>query len=350
MATPLLIYGATGYSGRLLAQAAHAAGLRPCLAGRRGQPLAELAAMLGVEHRVVGLDDPDALAAVVADVRVVLNAAGPFARTARPMVDACLAAGAHYLDITGEVPVIEALVGRDAEARSRRIMVMPGVGFDVVPSDCLAAHVAHRLPGAERLALGLAGFAFLSRGSARTLLTMADCGFVRREGVLQSVPLGSLRRSFDYGAGERASLNVSWADLTTAYYTTGIPNIETYVESTAVVASVLGASRVLGRLLASPAWQAWADSWLELAPPGPTAAERGAHRMAIVAEATDRRGRRVAARLRSPEAYTFTAAAALAVAQRVLAGDLEVGFQTPARVYGRDFVLGLPDVEREELV
>jgi short subunit dehydrogenase-like uncharacterized protein len=345
----LLIYGATGYSGRLIARAACAAGLRPCLAGRRARPLGELAETLGVEHRVIGLDDPAALARALEGVQAVIHAAGPFAATAAPMVEGCLMTGVHYLDITGEVKVIEGIVARDAEARQRRIMLMPGVGFEVVASDCLAAHVARRLPGADRLALGLAGFAVLSRGSARTLVGMGDCGVMRRDGVLRPVPLGSLRRRFDYGAGERTSLNVSWADVTTAYYTTGIPNIETYVEGTALVTGLLWAHRALAPLLGTAAWQAWAGAWMALLPPGPTAAERAARRMAIVAEATDRHGRQAVARLATPEAYTFTAVTALAIARRVLAGDLEIGFQTPARVYGSDFVLGIPDVAREDV-
>jgi short subunit dehydrogenase-like uncharacterized protein len=349
MPSGLLIYGATGYSGRLVAQAASAVGLSPCLAGRDARRLAELAETLGVEHRVVGLDDPTALARGLDGMQAVIHAAGPFAATARPMIDACLATGVHYLDITGEVQVIEGLVARDAEARRRGIMVMPGVGFDVVASDCLAAHVAQQLPQAERLAVGLAGFAALSRGSAQTLVGMGDCGVVRRDGVLRPVPLGSLRRRFDYGAGERMSLNVSWADVTTAYYTTGIPNIETYVEGTPLVTGLLGVHRALAPLLGTAAWQTWAGAWTALLAPGPSAADRAARRMAIVAEATHRDGRRAAARLGTPEAYTFTAFAAVAIARRVLARDLETGFQTPARVYGGDFVLGLPDVVREDL-
>ena len=209
----LLIYGATGYTGRLIAGVARERGLRPLLGGRNEAKLAAVSEELGFDYRVAGLDSADELDAALIDVSVVLNAAGPFSRTWRPVVDACLKNRAHYLDISGEIPVIEGLVRLDARARERGLMIMPGVGFDVVPSDCLAAHVARRLPGARRLWLGLTGLAFATRGSAKTLAEHAGEVHVRRDGVITPLVPGSLRRSFDYGDGERESLNVSADDV-----------------------------------------------------------------------------------------------------------------------------------------
>ncbi len=204
MSDPLLIYGATGYTGRLMTNAAVALGLRPVLCGRNEPKLRASAEPLGLEYRVAQITEPGQLAAALYGMAVVLHGAGPFSRTSRPMIDACLRAGAHYLDITGEVPVIEDLVHRDAEARARRIMIMPAVGFDVVPSDCLAAHVAGRFPGASRLAIGLSGLRFATRGSAKTLVEHAGCGvLVRRDGLITPVSPGALSRVFDYGSGPR---------------------------------------------------------------------------------------------------------------------------------------------------
>jgi len=350
MSASLLIYGATGYSGRLVTHALVALGLRPILAGRNPAKLVAMAEQMGLAYRVAGLGEPDSLDAALRDVAVVLHTAGPFSETYLPMLDACLRTGTHYLDITGEVPVIEALARRHADAVRHGIMVMPGVGFDVVPTDCLAAHVALRLPGAWRLALGVSGLApLVTRGSARTLFEAVNQGVVRRQGLIAPAPLGSLQRRFDYGAGPRRSVNVSWGDIASAYYTTGIPDIEVYLESTPLLEAVLASSRYLGWMWATGPWQAWFKASTELIPEGPTADERAARRTVVVAEAEDRRGRRVISRLRAPEAYTVTGIAAAAVAQRVLGGDLEVGFQTPARVYGADFVLSLPDVVREDL-
>jgi len=350
MSDPLLIYGATGYSGRLITAAAVALGLRPILCGRNQVKLEAAAEPLGLEYRVAGLTEPDRLAVALCGIEVVLHAAGPFSSTARPMIDACLRAGAHYLDITGEIPVLEDLVGRDAEARARRIMVMPAVGFDVVPSDCLAAHVARRLPSASRLSIGLSGLRFATRGSAKTLAEHAGYGvLVRRDGLIAPVPPGALSRVFDYGAGPRQSLNISWGDVSSAFYTTGIPNIEVYFEATPTLQAMLMASRYLGAILSTGPWQTWLKACADMLPEGDSAEQRAAAAMVIVVEADDGAGRRACARLRTPEAYTFTGITAAAIAQRVLSGDIEVGFQTPARVYGPDFVLSLAGVSREDL-
>jgi short subunit dehydrogenase-like uncharacterized protein len=344
----LLLYGATGYTGKLITHRLLGLGLRPILCARNPAKLAAVAEPLGLSHRVARLDEPESLDAVLRDVAVVIHAAGPFSETAQPMAEACLRAGVHYLDISAEVHVIEALARRDAEARARKIMLMPAVGFDVVPSDCLAAHVARRLPGARQLFIGLTGLGLLTRASLKTLIEAWGGGVVRRDGALTAVPLGSLRRRFDYGSGPRPSLNVNWGDLATAYYTTGIPDIETYCESNPMLEAVVTASRYFGWALGSAPYQFWLKAGADLIPEGPTAAQRGAVEMVIVAEAV-KDSRCARARLRTPEAYTFTAVTSAAIAERVLRGDIEAGFQTPARVYGPDFVLSFPGVSREDL-
>jgi len=349
MSHPLLVYCATGYSGRLIVDAAIAQGLRPILGGRDARKLAGMAERLGLEYRVARLEEPDQLDAALRDLRVVLHAAGPFSQTSRPMVDACLRSGTHYLDIAAEIAVIEALAQRDRAARERGVMLMPGVGFDVVPSDCLAAHVARRLPGARRLALAISGLAFVTRGSAKTFMEAADSGAVRRDGAIVGTRAGTLRREIDFGAGPRPVLNLSWGDVASAYYTTGIPDIEVYVETTPALEAVAVANQWFGWFLGTGPWQAWLKGHADLLPEGPSAAERAARRVVVVAEATDGRGRRAVSRLATPEVYTFTGMVAPAVARRVVAGDLEAGFQTPARVYGGDFVLSFPGVAREDV-
>ena len=349
MTVPFMVYGASGYTGRLLVEAALSGGLRPILAGRNETTLAPLAERLGLEYRVVRLGDPPTLDAALRKVRVVLHAAGPFSATARQMVDACLRTGTHYLDITGEVRVIEQLATRHAEARRRGIMIMPAVGFDVVATDCLAAHVAHRLPGAHRLALGIRGFGSSSRGSGKALVEAVNYGVVRRDGVIARVPLGALSHRFDYGDGPRESLNLSWGDVAASYYTTGIPNIAVYAEATPLARAILGTCRALGWMFGTAPWQVWLRASMETFAKGPDEAERSARRVAVVAEAEDRRGHRAISRLGTPEAYTFTGTSGAAVAARVLAGDFESGFHTPARIYGRDFVLALPAVVREDI-
>ena len=348
MSSTLLIYGATGFSGGLVARRAVEHELRPVLLGRDPVKLRALAAELACEHRIATLTDPAGLDRALDGADVVLNAAGPFSRTTGPIFAACLRARAHYLDLGAEVPALEELAAHDADARARRIMVMPAVGFDVVATDCLAMHVARRLPHAVRLAIAVTNLFFVTRGSAKTLLESVDRGLVRHNGTLVGVPLGSRERPFDYGDGPRASVNVSLADLTTAYHSTGIPNVETYTEGTPLMRALLTACRTFGWAMRSAPAQAWLATCADLLPVDPSNTDTP-RAMSIVAEADDGAGGRAIARLRTPEAYAFTPVAAVAVLERVLAGDVEPGFQTPARVYGADFVLSLPGVTREEL-
>jgi len=343
-----LLYGATGYTGQLLARAAKERGLRPILCGRNGPRLSELAARLGLEYRTAGLDE--GLEQALRGVSAVLHAAGPFAATSQPMVDACLRAGVHYLDLSGEVMALEGVLQRDAEARQRGVMLMPGVGFDVVASDCLAVHLARRVRGARRLTLGVSGLEVISRGSFRTLAEGAGQDIhIRRGGQLQELAPGSLVREFDYGAGPRPSVAMSWGDVSTAYYSTGIPDIEVYCEAIPALRAMVMANRWFGGLLATPAGRLGLEVQARLLPQGPTEAQRAGRHATLVAEVEDGAGHRVRARLRTPEAYGFTCTTGLAIVERVLAGDLEAGAQTPARVYGPDFVLSFPGVWREEL-
>lgn len=344
----LAIYGANGYSGGLVARRATETGARPLLCGRDAAKLAALGNALGLPHRVARLDDAASLECAFAGARVVVNAAGPFSRTTSAVLDACMRVGAHYLDLSAEVPAIEALAQRHAEARERGVMIMPAVGFDVVATDCLAAHVARRLPGARRLAIAVTNLFFVTRGSAKTLLEAVDRGLWRHDGALASLPLGSRERLFDYGDGPTASLNVSLADLTTAYHSTGIPTVETYTEATPLMRSLLAACRGLGWAFRSGPAQAWLAACADLLPEHPDGGDRP-RTMSVVAEAEGDAGRRAIARLHTPEAYAFTPIAATAVIERVLGGDVEPGFQTPARVYGPDFVVGIPGVTREDV-
>jgi len=350
MSGRFMLYGATGFSGTLVAERAQQMRLAPILAGRDAERVRHAARALGCRHRALALDEPARLAAALRDVDVVLNAAGPFSATARPIVDACLRTSTHYLDLAGEVPVLEQIAQRDAEAKTSGVMLMPAVGFVVVPSDCLVAHVARRLPGARHLSIGVSRTDALSRGSLQTILEQwSDTVAVRRAGTLATVPIGQLERRFDYGRGPRPSAAVSWGDIATAHHTTGIPDVEVYLEVSPSERAMFRLSSRLGRLLESAPVRQWLRIPGALLPQGPTAHQRAAGVRVIVAEARDASGRRVRSRLRTPDAYELTAATALAVVQRVLRGDLRVGFQTPARVYGPDFVLTIDGTAREDL-
>jgi len=342
-----LIYGANGYTGALIAAEAVARGLRPLLAGRTEPAVAELAGRLGLPHRAFGLGDAAAVRAGLAGMKLVLHCAGPFAHTSRAVADACLATGAHYLDVTGETAVFEGLAALDAAARAAGVMLLPGVGFDVVPSDCLAAHLKRRLPAATRLALGFQARGGFSRGTATTMAeNLHKGGLVRRGGRLVRVPACWRTRTIDFGRGPAVAMTIPWGDVSTAYHSTGIPNIEVYSAAPWPQRLLARLSRRLGWLLGSAPVQRWLKRRIRLGPPGPTDEERARGGTLLWGEARDEVGRRFLSRLRGPEGYTLTAQAAVRVVERVLAGRCVSGFQTPSRLLGPDFVLELPGVTR----
>ncbi|MFN7953832.1 MAG: saccharopine dehydrogenase NADP-binding domain-containing protein [bacterium] len=349
-ASTLLVYGATGYTGRLLVEAARASGIEPIVAARDEAALERLASGWRLPARTVRLDEPVALRSALTDVDVVIHAAGPFSHTWSPMVDACLATRTHYLDVTGEMSVIEAIAARDGDARRAGVMLMPAVGFDVVPSDALAAHVARRMPDASHLSIAVSGLVSASRGSMKTLVEQAGApACTRRGGRLAASRSGVASRRFDFGDGPRDSVAVSWGDVASAWYTTGIPNIDVCFEATAIHRAMVLSNRLYGWAFVTPWARAWMQWVSDRLPPGPTAEERECNETTIVAIAENDRGQRAEARLHGPEAYRFTSIAATAIARRVLAGDWARGFHTPGRAYGPDFVLGLPDVTRVDV-
>ena len=350
MTGPWLLYGANGYTGELVARLAAAQGHRPILAGRSADGVCALSERLGLERRLFSLEERSRIDEALAGMSVVLHCAGPFSRTSRPMADACLRTRTHYLDITGEVGVFEALAARDAEARAAGVMLLPGCGFDVVPSDCLAVHLKGRLPGARRLALAYAGFGRVSRGTATTAIEgLGRGGLVRRGGVLTPVPSAWKSRRIDFGDGPRTAITVPLGDLSSAWHSTGIPDIELYFAAPPGLRLLAVAARRLGPLLGSEAVRRFLAARVRAGAPGPSEEERRRGHAFVWGEAEDDAGRRAASRLATPEGYTFTAHAVLAVVERVLAGQAPAGFQTPAKAYGPDFVLGIEGVTRTDL-
>lgn len=349
MRSRLLVYGATGYTGGLLAALAGERGLAPIVAGRSREKVEALAARLGAEARVASVDDAAALAEMLRDVACVISSAGPFAQTARQMFEACCLSGTHYLDVTGEIDVFALAETFDARARRAGVMLLPGIGFDVVPSDCLAAHVAARLgaPRAVRIALAAGGTP--THGTAKTALAMLAAPLrVRRGGRLVALPSGSLVRRFDFGEGPVRCVGVPMGDVVTAAHSTGARDVEVYMRGGAPLRLGLRAAQWLGPLLASGPVQRALGSWIDRLPEGPSEEERLGTRAVVVAE-VEGEGRTARARLETPSGYETTRLAGVEAARRVLAGEAKPGFQTPATAFGADFVLALPGVKREDL-
>lgn len=345
-----LIYGATGYTGTIAAEHAVERGLRPILAGRSRALLEPLATRLGLPWRAFPLDDPAAVRDGLGGVAAVLHCAGPFSATAKPMADACLALGVHYTDITGEIDVFEALAARDAEAKAAGVMLLPGVGFDVVPSDCLAAHVASRLPGADHLRISIGGMGGLSRGTAKTMVEGLAHGTRVREGgrIVERRP--APRGTADFGRGPRPTIGIGWGDVATAWRSTRIPHIEVYFQAKPPLPLIARMPKPLVRLLSGGGAQRFLKRQIEKRlPPGPTPEQRERGTAILVAEAWNGGRTRVASRLVTPEAYKLTAITAVEAARRAADGEAIPGYQTPATAFGADFVTGFEGVTRTDL-
>ncbi|MBL8492541.1 MAG: saccharopine dehydrogenase NADP-binding domain-containing protein [Rhodocyclaceae bacterium] len=345
-----LIYGANGFLGEAIARLAVARGMRPIIAGRNAEGIARLAAELGLEHLAFGLDDADAVDNALGRVAVVLHCAGPYVHTWQAMAGACLRTGTHYLDLTGELPVFEALAALDGEAREAGVMLLPGVGFDVVPTDCLAVHLRRRLPAATRLTLAFQsrGPAGLPPGTQRTMIELLPSGIrVRRNGELVAPGRGEGTRLVDFGRGPVNTALVPWGDVFTAWYSTGIPHITDYMAMPAYLRLPLAGARLLTPLLRMAPVR---DLLKKAVLPGPAAWARARTRTHVYGEVEDARGRRAAARLHGPEAgVEWTSETALGAVAKVLAGTAPPGFQTPGLAFGPDFVLECGEVQREDL-
>ncbi|CAH1000046.1 hypothetical protein LEM8419_01232 [Neolewinella maritima] len=351
--TDFLLYGAYGYTGRLIVRMCADYGLTPLLSGRNAEKLEQLHHEFGYPYRAVDLRNTTELTDLLQHQKVVLHAAGPFIDTADAMQQVCLATGTHYLDITGEIPVFAMGARRAKEAEAAGVMLMSGVGFDVVPTDCMAAYLKEKLPQATELILAFAWKGgMLSHGTAKTMLGgLGSGGAIREHGKIKPVKAAYATRSFPFT--EQASLQavtIPWGDVFTAFFTTGIPNISTYFAVPPAQIKTMQRSNYLGPLLRLGVVKNYLRKKIEARPAGPDDTQREKAESYVYGEVKDAGGKTVAARLRTPEGYTLTAITALIIVKRVLAGEVKPGYQTPAGLYGADLIMEVEGVTREYLV
>ncbi len=339
MTRRLMVYGATGFSGRMLAGQLREGGRDLVLAGRNSARLEALAAALRVPCRVFDLSDLQRIEHGLADIGVLVNAAGPFIETAPVLIEACLATRTHYLDLAGEWPVFAMAQGRGREAAAQSVMLMPGAGFAIVASDCLLAHASAAAEDTVLLRLAISQPSVMSRGTFRSVLSLTSrSALVRRAGELISLPAGQLERNFDFGDGLRTAMAVSWPDVLTGQQTTGVASIEVYAEADWFARALYQGGALAARIFDDAAVQR-ALPWLGAlwpAAPDPAALQQAGH--VLVAEAVDRWRRSRFFRLRTCDGYTFSTLAVDAIAARVLAGETAPGFHTPAGLYGAQLI------------
>jgi short subunit dehydrogenase-like uncharacterized protein len=347
--TRVLLYGAYGYTGRLTAELAAAKNIQLILAGRNRQALQALGDRLKLPTRVVGLENPRQVSEALTDVACVLHMAGPFAVTSTPMLDSCLATQTHYIDITGEIEVFEALWARKEEIRRAGITVLPGAGFDVVPSDCLAGYVGGKVESPSCLVLAVRGLDGASQGTLRTAIRQISTPTLcRRAGAIVPLKDRSIR-TINFGYGDEPCVPVSWGDVSTSFYSTGVGNITVYFRRTRLFHSADIAGNLLGSLLQSGLGQRALNAIVRRFPEGPNQHQRSGGGSTVWAEALSASGDFCSAILSTPNAYDFAANSALETALRISRLRAPLGLVTPFQAFGADFVLSLPGCFRTDI-
>ncbi|MBM9500139.1 saccharopine dehydrogenase NADP-binding domain-containing protein [Leptospira sp. 201903071] len=339
-----LLYGANGYTGELIARKAAERGFKPVLAGRSELKIRPLAEELGLSYRIFSLDHAAEVESQIADCFAVLHCAGPFVETAVPMANACIAAGVHYLDITGEIPVYEKLYALSSKAVAKKVMLLPGVGFDIVPTDCLAVMLKEKLPKAHFLELGFSGFTDISRGTLKSALAQLPFGSkVRRNGKIENIPQLSLKKIVEVSGSYAEFFAIPWGDVFTAFISTAIPNITVYSSLPAAQAKLLKWLQPTTALLKSSLILKGVQKLVEITVSGPDDEKRKHGSVLLWGEAwTEASSKKVSIRMRCAEGYEFTMESALAAIAKVEKGKTQAGFTTPATVFGSKFVLEIP--------
>lgn len=334
-----MIYGAYGFTAKKIAELAVQQGIRPYIAGRNERKTTQLAKELGLPYRVFSLDDPAKVVAALEGISVLLNAAGPYIETAQPMVEACLEARCHYLDIGAEFPVLETLLSYDEAAKQAGIVICPACGFDVVPTDCLAATLKQALPDASEFTLSLSSDMGISPGSAKSGLGLFARGcIVRQGGDLRRVSRGSTARTLDYTGAEQTYAAVPWADLVSAWVSTGIPNIQVLLVLRMGRVEIL-LEPIVRRLLAFDGVRGLLTRLINSKMTPPSDEELASTPVTLWGEVRNAGGDVVRATMSGPNGYQFTIDAALLFARALLNPDdhqlcSPAGYMSPSQLLG----------------
>ncbi len=342
-----LIYGAYGYTGRLIVEHAVKQGLVPILGGRDAKKAEELAKQYELECVVLDANDSEKWKHILSKVSLVLNCAGPFALTVKDIVPACIKHGVHYLDITGEIDVFEYIESLSELATEKKVTLMPGVGFDVVPTDCLSSQLHHKLPTATHLELAFQGTSGVSRGTALSMARRYHAGgTIRENGKMKTVPLAFEDKIISFGEKERLCVTIPWGDIFTAYHTTQIENIKVY---TGVSEKTLKSLRTYRKfkVIAKTSLAQWTfKKIIKSKIDGPSAIKRATCITHVWGKVIDKTtGELVEAELTTPESYHLTALTAIESTIRVLKGKCPVGYQTPVTAFGKDYILSFEKVK-----
>lgn len=337
-----MIYGANGYTGKLIAQEAKRRGMNPVLAGRSKEALLSLGKELGLETSIFNLDHPQKIAQALREIDLVLHCAGPFALTSKLMMEGCLQSKTHYFDITGEIWVFEGIFSRNADCLKAGITAIPGVGFDVVATDCVAALLKQKLPDANHLTLALKSSGKISRGTTKTAVGISSKGLVRRNGKIVKTSNKFETRYIAFGHRKTLAMRIPWGDISTAFHSTHIPNIEVFIATKKWVPFALALTGVLTRF--TP-FKRLIQAIIGKVMTGPSREERKKATITIWGEVKNPAGQTAQLVMQTPDGYDFTVDAALACVNELFKGSVPSGALTPSRAFGVDFALRLKNVK-----
>jgi len=336
----VLLYGANGYTGTLIARYAKEYNISPILAGRNEKVISTIANQLNFSYRIFPLDTSASIQQQLQDVKLVIHAAGPFDRTAKQMLEACIATNTHYIDINGDISVFEMIKTYDASAKQAGVMLMPGAGFDVIPTDCIALDLKQKLPDATHLQLAfIPTNGQISHGTATTMATrIGEDAVVRINGKFVRKPLGFKGMWIDANGRQRFVMSLQWGDISTAYHTTGIPNVEAYTGMKPSVYRLLKFQFLINWLLRTKFIRRLLQNKINKAPAGPTDEQRASASTVVWGKAWNTDGKEIISQLTCADGYSLTAWGSLLITQKIMAGNYKAGYQTPAGCYGKDLV------------
>jgi short subunit dehydrogenase-like uncharacterized protein len=336
-----LIYGASGYTGKLIVELSIKKGLKPVLAGRTKSKIKPLAEKYGLEYLIFGLDKIEEIVQNIAKFPLVLNCAGPFSRTAKLLVEACLIAKTHYLDITGEIEVFEMIKSYDSQAKKKGIILMPGVGFDVVPTDCMAKYLSTKLPDATYLELAFTSIGgSISHGTVTTMVeSLGNKGFARENGIMVSKSTGYKGKWIDFGSLKQFAITIPWGDISTAYSTTRIPNIETYAGASKSAYFFMKLQILFNPILRTKFIKNLIQKYVDDKITGPNESHFQNGKSLIYGKVTNAKGETFEGRIETIEGYRLTAEASVLITQKVLHLEGISGYQTPAGLFGYGLIL-----------
>lgn len=336
-----LIYGASGYTGKLIVELFIKKGLKPILAGRTKSKIKPLAEKYGLEYLIFGLDKKEEIIQNIERFHLILNCAGPFSRTAKQIVEACIIAKTHYLDITGEIEVFEMIKSYDSDAKKNGIVLIPGVGFDVVPTDCMAKYLSTKLPDATHLELAFTSVGgSISHGTVTTMIEgLGNRGYKRENGVMVYKPTGYKGKWIDFGRLKQFAMTIPWGDISTAFFTTKIPNIETYAGASKFAYYLMKLQFLFNPIIRTKFVKNLLQKYVDNKITGPNEIHFQYGKSLIYGKVTNAKGETFEGKIETLEGYRFTAEASVLITQKIIELKEISGYKTPAGLFGHELIL-----------